>query len=209
MTYNLISKMISFSISNSISNYKTLCSLGLDRTYEYSIVNYPTLADPFESKYVYVDISRIPEAGQGLFSRVDVEPDTILCYFNGIRTPNGTCSDYSIFLNDETMLDIPFEWISVESYRATLGHKICHSFSPNAAYSFAYHPRFGNIRCVKSIKSIRKNEEILCDYKYSVKKSPAWYKESLRRYLVHDLGLENQDISSWIEKQSVIKTGRT
>ena len=33
-----------------------------------------------------------------------------------------------------------------KEYCASLGHKVCHSFSPNAAYSHALHPLFGRIR---------------------------------------------------------------
>lgn len=34
----------------------------------------------------------------------------------------------------------------LKEYCASLGHKVCHSFSPNAAYSHAVHPLFGRIR---------------------------------------------------------------
>ena len=33
-----------------------------------------------------------------------------------------------------------------KEYCASLGHKVCHSFSPNAVYSHAAHPLFGRIR---------------------------------------------------------------
>ena len=38
--------------------------------------------------------------------------------------------------------------------------QICHSFCPNATYSNAFHPRFGNIRCAVSLRKIYAGEEI-------------------------------------------------
>ena len=47
-------------------------------------------------------------------------------------------------------MDIPAEYISVAKYRATLGHKLNHSFRANCEEWFLDHPRFGIIPCERT-----------------------------------------------------------
>ncbi|CAB4067727.1 SETD7 [Lepeophtheirus salmonis] len=119
----------------------------------------PLEEDPFERKYVAVRISNIPNAGEGLFTKSRVHGHgQILAYFNGKKDliPSNT----------------------------TLGHKVCHSFEPNAEYSYTFHPLYGRIRCIKSLKALSADEEIKCNYKYSLKKKPpAWYIDALQVYM--------------------------
>ena len=76
----------------------------------------------------------------------------LVAFFHGVPLENEIGSDYSIRCYD-SMMDIPEKCRNTENYCATLGHKVCHSFEPNANYSYAFHPRFGGIiRCVKAIK---------------------------------------------------------
>ena len=42
----------------------------------------PLLADPYEDLFVYVDQSLIPDAGQGLFAKVDIEAATVISFYN-------------------------------------------------------------------------------------------------------------------------------
>ena len=79
-------------------------------------------------------------------------------------------------------------------YCATLGHKICHSFEPNAYYGHAYHPRFGGIRSAVANRDILRGEEIFCDYKYSLSKAvPAWYKLTLCEHL-KSMGISQEQV---------------
>ena len=42
------------------------------------------------------------------------------------------------------------------------------------------HPRFGDVRCVRSLRIIEKNEEIYEDYQYDTTNfndTPRWYQE--------------------------------
>ena len=43
------------------------------------------------------------------------------------------------------------------------------------------HPRFGDVRCVRSLRIIEKGEEIYEDYQYDVSNEdmPRWYQEEL------------------------------
>ncbi len=166
-----------------------------------SICSQPLLADPFESRYVEVRSSSIPNAGEGLFAKENIPAGRLLAFFNGcIALPNEdhldqSDWDYAIGYRGESMLNIPRECRSTNVYRATLGHKICHSFQPNAIYSYAYHPRFAKIlRSAVSIKDINAGEEITCDYKYSLHKAPKWYINSLREYLKDNSNLSEEGI---------------
>ena len=50
-----------------------------------TINNRPMLPDPYESKMVSVSICKDVQRGEGIFVNVNVESDTILAFYNGIR----------------------------------------------------------------------------------------------------------------------------
>ena len=100
----------------------------------------------------------------------------------------------------QTVIDVPEEYSSTASYCASLGHKANHSFSPNCRYClygvlffwiihqfllydgvFRFeHPRFGLIKCIKTICSVRQHEELTVAYEYDHQgvggNAPEWYK---------------------------------
>ena len=45
----------------------------------------PHLADPYEAIFVEVRQSGIKDAGQGLWARTDIEPGTIISFYNGLK----------------------------------------------------------------------------------------------------------------------------
>lgn len=141
------------------------------------------LPDPYEQEFVCVRRSHIPRAGEGLFAKCDIEMGTVLCFYNGIRLEAGSEDDtghgldeYRIVLDATTDLSIPAGMTSLKEYAGSLGHKVCHSFTPNTEFDTFYHPRFGNVRCLASIRNISKGEEITVNYRYSLPVSPNWYK---------------------------------
>jgi len=141
----------------------------------------PFLKDPYEQLFVQAGESRIFRAGQGLFARCDIEEGTVISFYNGVKVRPGQDTDrptpYRMILDETSDLDMPDSvGESLEVYRATLGHKACHSFQPNAETDVFYHPRFGLIRCIATVKPVRRGEEILLDYKYNLASAPAWYK---------------------------------
>lgn len=85
-----------------------------------------------------------------------------------------------IGVDDKIDLNIPKEYWSLEKYRATLGHKVNHSFTKaNTWFGSAYHPRFGHVRTINAETDIKKGEECLIDYKYSIYANvPEWYKQA-------------------------------
>ena len=71
----------------------------------------------------------------------------LLAIFNGIRLREITgipfvTSNYKISVDRGLDLDIPDWAISAKKYCATLGHKCCHSFSPNAEFLVLEHARY-------------------------------------------------------------------
>ncbi len=62
--------------------------------------------------------------------------------------------------------------------------QVCHSFSPSARYSYSWHPRFGRVRSIVCARDLGEGEEITCDYRYSLRRSPPdWYLRCLRSHL--------------------------
>ena len=53
---------------------------------------------------------------------------------------------------------------AVESYQATLGHKINFSKQPTVEYDFIFHPRFGEIRSVRALTSLKAGTELTSMY---------------------------------------------
>ena len=114
-------------------------------------------------------------------------------------------SDYAISLDKDVCIDIPKGYESIENYCATLGkiraivsiteqlqsfsegifpgHKVCHSFEPNSAFRPFFHPRFGRIMSVVSLRPISEDEEILVNYRYAINYAPLWYREAWRKFL--------------------------
>lgn len=66
----------------------------------------------------------------------------------------------------------------LDKYRATLGHKLNHSFKPNCEYGgILDSPRFGLVRAFYTNRDIKKDEELFIAYGYPVETGPLWYRE--------------------------------
>ena len=109
------------------------------------ISNYPLIPDLFESRIVEVKSSGLgTNAGQGLYSKINIHQGQIIALYNGIRiksSRNDTSSnqnnyDYRLKLNGDEDIDIPQCYIQLDQYCATLGHKTNHSFEPNSKWAF-------------------------------------------------------------------------
>ena len=62
-------------------------------------------------------------------------------------------------------------------FRATTAHKCNHSFDPNAKFILGFHPRFGQVPSVQTLREVQANEEITVSYDYALEKAPPWYQE--------------------------------
>ena len=83
-------------------------------------------------------------------------------------------SPYKIYLDEDFDLDIPDNMISTSQYKASLGHKVCHSFRPNCELDNFEHPRFGLIKCIVTLRPIAKDEELTVHYEYDLSVAPSW-----------------------------------
>jgi len=129
------------------------------RTYSYEpstaniITKSPMLRDPYEERYVFVSDSSVPMAGEGLYAKTSLKAGQLCALFNGVRqrhlcgvkgdNSNREWSDYRISVEPDMDMDIRKEHECLSNYRATLGHKTCHSFNPNAYFAQVWNPRFG------------------------------------------------------------------
>ena len=77
-------------------------------------------------------------------------------------------------------INLPEPYWDTVKYRASLAHKINHSFVKiKAQFNFASHPRFGWVRSVTAIENIYAGEEIFIHYHYPIHAHanvPIWYK---------------------------------
>ena len=116
-----------------------------DPTYKYDkstgtqISSCPRLCDPYEQHFVEIGPSLIPDAGQGLFAKSRIDRNTVVAFYNGVRTKEEGYEDdekdnwlpikdeehrYRLNLSYNEELDVPRDMADVENYCATLGHKV-------------------------------------------------------------------------------------
>ncbi|XP_071975535.1 histone-lysine N-methyltransferase SETD7 [Engystomops pustulosus] len=167
-----------------------------DKSTSSCISTSPLLPDPYELDRVYVAVSMISNAGEGLYTKVSVEPRTVMSFYNGVRITHQEVDsrDWSqngntISLDDETVIDVPDPYYMTNKYCASLGHKANHSFSPNCMYDTFVHPRFGPIKCIRTIRAVEKDEELTVAYGYDHNsagmngpEAPEWYQQQLKEF---------------------------
>ena len=159
-----------------------------------------------ECMNVYVDTSKITNAGEGLFAKTEIKKGSLVSIFNGVRQRihsrnlsvfDDTWSDYRVCLDSSINIDIPDCYISCRSYSSTLGHKACHSFSPNSRFSQVFHPRWGKVVCIMALRDIARHEEITVSYGYKMTIAPKWYSDLWQRYLRTEYGWSREDVAQY------------
>ncbi|XP_062249417.1 histone-lysine N-methyltransferase SETD7 isoform X1 [Platichthys flesus] len=164
-----------------------------DRSTSTCIATHTLLPDPYESKRVFVASSVIKGAGQGLFAKTDAKTDTVMAFYNGVRITHSevdsrdwALNGNTISLDEDTVIDVPQPLDQTERYCASLGHKANHSFTPNCKYDPFVHPRFGPIKCIRTLRAVQKDEELTVAYGYdhgltgtNGPEAPDWYKQQL------------------------------
>ena len=150
----------------------------------------PKQPDLYEQYYVYVRVSSIPGAGEGLFAKRTLSPNQVVSFYNGIRVSHDAVNKRSWFdnantisLDEDIVIDVPIEYNQLETYCASLAHKANHSALPNSYYDKFTHPRFGRIKCIRAMREIPPHEEITVDYSYTHVNTenkidlPEWYTQ--------------------------------
>ena len=159
------------------------------------IGDHPRVMDPYTKNLIYIGDG---VSDDGVFAKRDIEKGELVSYYSGLfwnnteqalftreKFRNQTWEEYwNIFRNlmsfdGPLKIHIPKPFWNISSYRATLGHKVNHSFKKaNTAFGQAFHPRFGNIRALYAVKDIFKGEEVLVDYGYRLSTNvPDWYSD--------------------------------
>ena len=144
--------------------------------------------DPYESETVKV--LKTEGKGEGSFAKRDIPSGQLCALYSGMLVPHYIVdrrrwefNDNTIEADDKYSIDVPPDCIDRKNYWASLGHKANHSFEPNAKYMHLYHPKFGDIMSVISIKNIAKDEEIVVNYGYAAhSRGPKWFREAKKWY---------------------------
>ena len=83
-------------------------------------------------------------------------------------------------LDENYSLNLLKPYWKISDFRATLGHKLNHSFDAKTYFSCAYHARFGYAVTVIAEHDILRGEEVFVNYHYeddSNDSVPLWYAE--------------------------------
>mmetsp|Transcript_50171 Transcript_50171/g.93418 ORF Transcript_50171/g.93418 Transcript_50171/m.93418 type:complete len:368 (-) Transcript_50171:172-1275(-) len=159
----------------------------LDQSTARSISARMLTADPYEQRRVTVAPSTMPGAGEGLFAKIPLYKGEVAAYYNGVRLPHDevdnrdwSLNDNTIALNEDEVIDVPVNMAGLDVYCASLGHKANHSSEHNAMYTPVFHPRFGDIKCVRMLVDVQAGEEITVDYGYDGTHGyPSWWHPQL------------------------------
>ena len=97
-------------------------------------------------------------------------------------------------LDGESSINVEKPYWSIAKFRATLGHKLNHSFKPNTYYCDGYHARFGYVRTICASKDIKRGEELLVHYQYEEDDEdedeegsvPQWYADLYKQQVGED-----------------------
>ncbi len=151
-----------------------------------------TVRDPYESAVVECRQSEIECAGDGLFAAMDLPAGVIVAYYNGLRVQyderySPLNANYQIYVDwrntdRSPYIDIPTECIDSQRYCASLADKANHSFDSNCQFVAVYHPRFGRIPGLKTLRPVPRGDELLTHYKYDMALAPNWYTEAWQRF---------------------------
>ena len=170
----------------------------------------PMIRDPYEHQTVYVAKSKQGEnAGEGIFAKRMIPNGSLVALFNGTRQRDPlysktlpAFSDYRIALDRCVSLDISDKLKILSTYRATLGHKGCHSFNSNSAFSEICHPRFGRIMSIVAKEDIPCHGEILVSYNYRICHAPDWYIDLWFKHLREDENLSEEEVYQFAKRES-------
>ena len=169
----------------------------------------PLLPDPYEQHTVYVAPSSLgPQAGEGLFARVDLPAGVCVSFYNGVKQAEEEterrhwCHNGNCIALDEAAgidIDVPQQLATTDVYCASLGHKANHTFDKqqqNCEYWHYYHPRQGHIKCVRvrpdRVGGVKAGEELLVEYGYDKRGGPQWWKEGKRKWRAAEAAREKE-----------------
>ena len=155
----------------------------------FGIGDQPRVMDPYAKKNIYIG------KNEGVYAKRKILRGELVMYYSGlkwnqtnlqnypnVKVPKGSTL-YSTILEEtyknQTYDDywrnwraspryyLPKHYWMISNYRATLGHKVRHSFKHDkTSFGKVHHPRFGEIRSIYAKETINKGEEVLVNYGY-------------------------------------------
>ena len=155
----------------------------------------PRVMDPYTKKNFYIGNGAKDD---GVFAKRNIDTGQLVMYYSGLiwntteqqlytmdTYHNQTWEEHWDILRNLMSYDgpvkihIPEAYWNISNFRATLGHKVNHSFKyQKTFYGQAFHPRFGNIKTVVAKTDITKGEEILVNYGYQIgSNAPNWLSD--------------------------------
>ena len=155
----------------------------------------PRVMDPYTKKTIYIGDGKKDD---GVFAKRDIANGEIVMYYSGLfwneshqalytmdTYKNQTWGEYwDVFRNlmsfdGPLKIHIPEPYWNISNFRATLGHKVNHSFRyMKTYYGKVFHPRFGEIRSVIAQADIKRGEEIFVNYGYRIGGTvPTWISD--------------------------------
>ncbi len=162
----------------------------------------PLVPDPTEETWVRVGQSTLGrEAGEGLFAKRDIPENTVVAFYGGLRFSSREWNasrpldphywmkvDGGGGLADAGVMHLPDELgRGTHRYRATLAHKINHSFRDwNCVFHSLDHPRFGLVPAARAVDRVPEGRELLCVYEYEYHEAAPWYQELWRAEIDSD-----------------------
>ena len=155
----------------------------------------PRVMDPYEKRNVYIGDGTKDD---GVFAKRNITKGELVLYYSGLIWNNTEqalftlnvsynqtwdevwkVQKYLLVLKDDLYINIPEQYWSISNYRASLAHKLNHSFKKTKVmWGHAFHPRFGHIKSVVAQENIKRGEEIFIDYGYRVgSQVPKWFSD--------------------------------
>ena len=126
------------------------------------------------SEKIYVNQSKIPNSGRGVFARCNIKKDEIIETCPIIEVPKHDMANLT-----ESILVTYFFYFGKNKEKLAVvlgfGSIYNHSYKPNARYEIKNAEKIMNFIALNDIK---KDEEITFDYKYGnpKNKSPLWFE---------------------------------
>ncbi len=127
----------------------------------------PNRIDAPEADYLFVQISQLPNAGEGLFSAITILKDEIIAIYGGsilneieaLRKADENLDKYFINLPDGTILDSMESGCFARYANDAIGVSVS-KFKNNSKISLDEN---GNV-CLVASRKIKSGEEIFCSY---------------------------------------------
>ena len=138
----------------------------------------------------YLEVKRFDDVkGDGLVAKIDIPESSLIAQFGGFRIKNNRrlakkyqnpdapfVYQQAVSVCPGVHTDIPHGFEDIKVYNGTYGHKINHHHDRNVNPDFVDTARYGLLTLWRTIKPIKKGEELLTTYNWNPDKYP-WIRK--------------------------------